>query len=344
MTNQKKERSFILMSEERSRNIIFELKKSFVDEKRNIQEQIIEAETGIRQCNDYIDSLSKRDDCDYNVFSPRSATSVYKDQVEEKKREISALQETIRSLYKKLASVTKKIDSLNELDPSSLGVSLDEQAIIQTGGKGKLLELQEDDRQRIAADLHDTVLQNLTLVMHNLELSSKFIDYDPVRAKLEIESNRKLVKDTIEDIRATIFDLRPMQFNDFGFKKTLENQIENYKSRTNMELSYNIDELEDIDNIYLITVFRVAQELIINSIKHSHGTKMNITISRNNERIKVFVADNGVGMSDVVKENHFGLKILQERVEIIGGFVKFDSEKDGTKVTVEMPVVGKEVK
>lgn len=290
-----------------------------------------------------IDSLSKKDDCDYNVFSPRSASSVYKDQVQAKKLEISDLEETIRRLYKKLSVVTKKIDSLNELDPSSLGVSADEQVVIQSGGKGKLLELQEDDRQRIAAELHDTVLQNLTLVMHNLELSSKFIDYDPVRAKLEIESNRKLVKDTIEDIRATIFDLRPMQFNDFGFKKTLENQIENYKTRTNMELSYSIDELDNIDHIYLITVFRVAQELIINSIKHSRGTKMNISISKDDECIHVFVSDNGVGMSDIVKENHFGLKILQERVEIIGGFVKFDSTNDGTSVSVKIPIKGKEV-
>lgn len=329
------------MTEEKSRSIIFNLKKNFLDEKKAIQESIVEAETEIRQCNDYIESLSKKDDCDYNVFSPRSATSVYKDLVEEKKIIIQSLEEKIRELYKDLSKVTKQLDSLNELIPESFASEKEEEKVISSGEKSKLLELQEDDRQRIAADLHDTVLQNLTLVMHNLELSSKFIDYDPIRAKLELESNRKLVKNTIEDIRATIFDLRPMQFNDFGFKRTLENQINNYKSRTNIEIHYDIDELENISNIYLITIFRVTQELMINAIKHSKGTKLFITISRNDNGIKVYVSDNGVGMtySQDNLSNHFGLKILKERVEIIGGTVKVDSsETKGTQVCVEIPL------
>ncbi len=328
------------MSEERSRNIIFELKKSFLDEKKALQDQIVEYETEIRQCNEYIDSLSKKDDCDYNVFSPRSASRVYKDQVEEKKRQIADLELQIRNIYKKLSGVTKKLDSLSELDPLEVSASRDEAMIISTSGKSKLLELQEDDRQRIAADLHDTVLQNLSLVMHNLELSAKFIDYDPIRAKLELESNRKLVKETIDDIRSTIFDLRPMQFDDFGFKRTLENQIQNYMNRTNMNISYNIDELEDLDTIFLITVFRVTQELLINAIKHSEGTEININISKTPDAINILVADNGKGITDSYEavENHFGLKILKERVEIIGGFVKINTNTKGTSVSVDIPL------
>lgn len=331
------------MSEERSKDIILEFRKNFLEEKRTIQDKIVEAETQIRQCNEFIDSLSKKDDCDFNVFSPRSATRVYKDQVDEKRREIEALEAEVRELYRKLSSVTKKIDSLNELDPHEIAASRDEAVVISTSGKAKLLELQEDDRQRIAADLHDSVLQNLTLVMHNLELSAKFIDYDPIRAKLELESNRKLVKETIDDIRSTIFDLRPMQFDDFGFKRTLENQIANYKNRTSMEFIYEIDELDDMENIYLITVFRVAQELIINAIKHSQGTQVNLIISHNSAGIQVRVSDNGVGFKDGADslENHFGLKIMRERVEIIGGFVKIDTSPEGTRVSVDIPIAEK---
>lgn len=329
------------MSEERSKKIILELKKSFNDEKKAIQEKIIETETEIRQCNDFIESLFKKDDCDYNVFSPRSASSVYKDQVNEKKVQISELEEEMRGLYKKLSSVTKKLDSLNELNPIDITDSIDEMSVVSAAGKAKLLELQEDDRQRIAADLHDSVLQNLTLVMHNLELSAKFIDYDPIRAKLEMESNRKLVKETIDEIRSTIFDLRPMQFDDFGFKHTLENQINNYMSRTNMVFHTDIDDLQDINNIYLITVFRVTQELLINSIKHSRGTNLYLTISKNDNMIHIYVSDDGVGFSpEEAKElNHFGLRILKERVEILGGMLNIESiENKGTKVSVTIPI------
>ena len=146
------------MSEDRSRDIILDLKKTFSDDKKALQDRIVEAETQIRQCTEYIESLSRKDDNDYNVFSPRSASRVYKDQVEEKKREISALEDEIRSLYKKLSNTTKKLDSLSELDPAMLSASRDEAIIISSSGKAKLLDLQEDDRQRMAADLHDTVL------------------------------------------------------------------------------------------------------------------------------------------------------------------------------------------
>ena len=328
------------MSEDRSRDIILDLKKTFSDDKKALQDRIVEAETQIRQCTEYIESLSRKDDNDYNVFSPRSASRVYKDQVEEKKREISALEDEIRSLYKKLSNTTKKLDSLSELDPSMLSASREEAIIISSSGKAKLLELQEDDRQRIAADLHDTVLQNLTLVMHNLELSAKFIDYDPIRAKLEIESNRKLVKQSIEDIRGTIFDLRPMQFDDFGFKRTIENQITNYKNRTTMAINSSIDEITDVENIYLITTFRVAQELMINAIKHSDGTVMNIEITRTESGITIRVSDDGHGFVNGVDDldNHFGLKILKERVEIIGGFVKIISTPNGSMISVDLPI------
>ena len=333
------------MSEDRSKDIVMDLRKSFLEEKKSLQDQIVEAETQIRQCKEFIDSLSKRDDCDYNVFSPRSASRVYKDQVEEKKKQIETLEGSVRELYKKLSNVTKKLDSLGELKPGDLIVSKEEERESSLSNKAKYLKLQEYDRQRIAADLHDGVLQNLSLVMHNLELSSKFIDYDPIRAKLEIESNRKLVKEIIEEIRGTIFDLRPMQFDDFGFKRTLENQIANYKTRTSMEINASIDELSGLDNIYLITVFRVTQELMVNAIKHSEGTKIDITIRREGSEITVIVSDDGKGMNirEEELENHFGLKILKERVSVIGGTVSFSNSASGTVATVIIPIALREM-
>ncbi len=333
------------MSEDRSKDIVMDLRKSFLEEKKSLQDQIVEAETQIRQCKDFIESLSKRDDCDYNVFSPRSASRVYKDQVDEKKKQIETLEGSVRELYKKLSNVTKKLDSLGELKPGDLIVSKEEERESSLTNKAKYLKLQEYDRQRIAADLHDGVLQNLSLVMHNLELSSKFIDYDPIRAKLEIESNRKLVKEIIDEIRGTIFDLRPMQFDDFGFKRTLENQIANYKTRTSMEINASIDELSGLDNIYLITVFRVTQELMVNAIKHSEGTAIDITIRREGSEIIVIVSDNGKGMNirEEDLENHFGLKILKERVSVIGGTVSFSNSANGTVATVKIPIALKEM-
>lgn len=335
------------MSENKAGDILLDLKKSFLDDKKELQDKIVEVETEIRQCKDFIESLNKKDECDYNMFSPRSASRVYKDQVYEKKLEIEELEEKLRVYYRKLGNVTKKIDSLNDLNPDTLEVEKNEAADIvevvsesddKVNDSSVFLKLQEADRQRIAAELHDSVLQNLSLVMHNLELAEKFIDYDSVRAKLELESNRKIVKETIDDIRSTIFDLRPMQFDDFGFKKTLENQLEGYKSRTSMDISYRIDDLDSKDNLVLLTIFRIVQELVINSIKHSKGNSLSVQVLDEGSRIYIEESDDGIGISDedFEKENHFGMKILKERVNMINGtFRKMDDVK-GTKIVIEI--------
>lgn len=335
------------MSENKAGDILLDLKKSFLDDKKELQDKIVEVETEIRQCKDFIESLNKKDECDYNMFSPRSASRVYKDQVYEKKLEIEELEEKLRVYYRKLGNVTKKIDSLNDLNPDTLEVDKNEAADIvevvsqsedRVNDSSVFLKLQEADRQRIAAELHDSVLQNLSLVMHNLELAEKFIDYDSVRAKLELESNRKIVKETIDDIRSTIFDLRPMQFDDFGFKKTLENQLEGYKSRTSMDISYRIDDLDSKDNLVLLTIFRIVQELVINSIKHSKGNSLSVQVLDEGSRIYIEESDDGIGISDedFEKENHFGMKILKERVNMINGtFRKMDDVK-GTKIVIEI--------
>ena len=76
------------MPDSKAGNILLELKRSFLDDKKEIQDKIVDIETEIRQCKDYIESLNKKDENDYNMFSPRSASRVYKDQVYEKRIEI----------------------------------------------------------------------------------------------------------------------------------------------------------------------------------------------------------------------------------------------------------------
>lgn len=317
--------------------IILDLKRSFLDDKRDIQDKIVEIETEIKQSKDYIDSLNKKDECDYNIFSPRSASRVYKDQVYEKKIEIEEFEEQLRVLYKKLSNITKKIDSLNELNPDSFEIK--PMPVQKDSESSMFLQLQEDDRQRIAADLHDVVLQNLSLVLHNLELSEKFIDYDTVRAKLEIESNRKLVKEVIDEIRSTIFDLRPMQFDDFGFRKTVENQLEGYKSRTDISIDYHIDDLEGREEFILLTIYRIVQELVLNSIKHSNGTSIHVKVLDANSNIVIEESDDGIGISefDFDKANHYGMKILKERIVSLSGTYHFISVEKGTKIVIEIP-------
>lgn len=327
------------MSDVKSLDVVLELKKSFLEDKKEIQDKIVDLETQIRQANEYISSLNKKEECDYNIFSPRSGSRVYKDQVYDKKILIEQLEEEVRVLYKKLSGVTKKIDSLEGLDVDELDKVLDAAPSDDSVSNSVFLTMQEEDRQRIAADLHDTVLQNLALVCHNLELAEKFIDYDVIRAKLELETNRKLVKETIEEIRSTIFDLRPMQINDFGFKRAMLNLLDTYKSRTTMTIDSSIDDLDDLDEVVSISIFRIVQELVINSIKHSKGSLIVVNIKDENPNIHIKVSDDGVGFDEgsLQKSNHFGLKILKERVKSLNGDVLLLSEGKGSCVEIIFP-------
>ncbi len=149
----------------------------------------------------------------------------------------------------------------------------------------------------------------------------------------------RCIKSTIEDIRSTIFDLRPMQFDDFGFKRTIENHLESYKSRTSINIEYKIDNVDELVIIILLTLFRVLQVLVNNSIKHSNADTIQVHIIDEGNKVYLEVCDDGVGAKDdfLNKENHFGLKILKERVNMVNGKVFYPQVEFGFKTVIEIP-------
>jgi len=195
-----------------------------------------------------------------------------------------------------------------------------------------ILDVQEKERGRIARELHDSSLQNLTHLIHELELSSMYMDEDPIRAKLELESCTQSLKQIISDIRDTIFNLRPMTFDDLGFKDCLKNEIESLKHQyTNCEIIYDVDDIviskedecKDICSLFLVTVYRVIQEALINSLKHSEASIIKVFVKNQNEKLSVEVNDNGKGfdLEEVLndKDKHFGMSIMKERITLLSG-------------------------
>ena len=106
-----------------------------------------------------------------------------------------------------------------------------------------VLDVQEKERQRIARDLHDSSLQNLTHLVHKVELSSLYIDRDPVKAKLELATIEAGLRKVIDDIRNRIYDLRPMTFDDLGLRQTLLNLFALINQDGRFEMVTDIDEI-----------------------------------------------------------------------------------------------------
>lgn len=205
-----------------------------------------------------------------------------------------------------------------------------------------ILNMQEADRQRIARDLHDTSLQNLAHLVHKIELCGAYLDEDPLRAKLELAVIKKNLKSVIEEIRGTIYDLRPMEFDDLGLKVAFERLIDTINEDKAYELDINIEDVSCDNSLIMVTVYRVVQECLFNIKKHSHANKIIFHCKEHGKLFIIDIEDNGKGFEpesiDDKKEKHFGISVMNERVNLLNGNIHISSIIDeGTKVHIEIP-------
>lgn len=209
-----------------------------------------------------------------------------------------------------------------------------------------LLEAQEKERQRIAADLHDSTVQNLTSLFHKAELAFKLIDIDSVRAKLELSSMSNTIKLIIDEMRDIIFNLKPMSLCDLGLILTIDRYLDQLKKEHDIQIKFFHNE-EDMNVVPVIntTLFRIIKEACTNVIKHAQATQLEINIEYLPDKIIVLISDNGIGFSiNKYKDNNriqlsnFGLSIMQERAALLSGTMKINSiNGNGTEVMVTVP-------
>lgn len=204
-----------------------------------------------------------------------------------------------------------------------------------------ILNIQEEERQRIAMELHDTSLQTLAHVIHQVDLAGIYMDQDIVKSKLELAEVKQNIKKVIEDIRNTIFDLRPMSFDDLGIEET----IQRYIQYANKDQAFQIHtEIGNIDTTYYIimaNIYRIIQECISNAIKHSDGDEINFECYSENKVCYIKIEDNGKGFVDGQQDGqkHFGLSVVKERVMLLGGEIHISSEiNKGTKISIVIPL------
>lgn len=206
-----------------------------------------------------------------------------------------------------------------------------------------VIDVQEKERQRIARDLHDSSLQNLTHLIHKVELSSLYIDQDPVKAKLELATIESGLRKAIDDIRNRIYDLRPMTFDDLGLREALSNIFSLLNQDGKFEIQMDIDELEgefaeEEKNFFLIMIYHIIKECVINSIKHSGGNRIEVSLKQNAEAYLIRIKDNGTGFDideAAKKDRHFGLHVVEERVFLLGGEMRIDAQ-NGTSIEIEI--------
>ena len=319
-------------------SILEELLDESIQDKEVINEKIKLNLNRISEIDSFLNSIKESEETDFKFFSPRSAESIHRDEIAKAKEEKSDLFISNDSYFNKLERTENRIEKISSL--ISEGKSRDENMQIM------ILNIQEKERSRIAKELHDSSLQNLAHMIHSLELSSLFIDQDPVRAKLELATCSEDLKKIINEIRDTIFNLRPMSFDDLGFKQCIENLIDNLKKQyKQFTYVYDIEDISDAfikketRNLFLVTIYRIIQEAMINAVKHSEGDRVELSIKRNNNVLDVKIIDNGKGFDpEEFSDKHFGISIMSERILLLGGSFQVNSEPgQGTRIYITVP-------
>lgn len=265
----------------------------------------------------------------------------------QRRTEVEMLIKSSGRTLKKAESLTSKIGVVQEFlggniqDISNTLEDIKQKHII---GR-KIISAQEEERKRIARDIHDGPAQSLANLIIKAEVCEKLLEVDWEKTKEELQELKRCTRDSIKDIRKIIYNLRPMSIDDLGFVPALQRYIEKFQSDTDITVDFIIlSQVALEDSIKSVSIFRIIQEVLNNTRKHAQATFVTIRIETNRSNISISIADNGVGFNvedtklQEKEDGGFGLVNIKERVELLNGTVEIKSEKDqGTTVIVNIP-------
>ena len=325
-------------------------KKQFIDKRQSLLDEISSLEIKSKENIRMIQMLEDTNDDNFESFSPREVSSYTKSKMVELSEEQNQIQQLLQDYRSEVLELNLRIDEVT----SVIKVAQNENDIcneeISKSKKSNLnvLESVEKERQRIARDLHDSTVQNLTSLVHKSELCMKLIDLDPIRCKLELSSMGKILREVIEDMRKMIYDLRPMSFDDIGFGVTIERALDKCKAAYNIRYSFKIEGEEyQLPNMVSISLLRIIQESCSNAINHGNAKMIDIKLIYHEDSIELMVENDGDGfdvstIDDLSRDDYsgFGLSMMKERIYLLSGDLSIQSKagEKGCLLTVNLPI------
>lgn len=209
----------------------------------------------------------------------------------------------------------------------------------------KIISAQEEERLRVARDIHDGPAQSLANLIIKAEVCEKLMDIDIEKSKSQLQELKRCTRESIKDIRKIIYNLRPMSIDELGLVPALQRYIENFQRDTDITVDFVIlSQVNLEDSIKSLSIFRIVQEVLNNIRKHACASFVRIRIDMNRSNISISIVDNGVGFDVEGVKVHdketggFGLINIKERVELLNGSLEIKSELNkGTSVIINIP-------
>jgi len=208
---------------------------------------------------------------------------------------------------------------------------LREIAETKTAFSRQLIESQEAERKRIAAELHDGLGQNLVVIKNRAMLGINKGD-DKERVAKELNNISESATQALEEVREITNNLRPQLLDRLGLTKAINAMLKKVSGVIEIE-----SEIDLIDNIFNeseeISVYRIVQESLNNIIKHSDASDAIVKIKRENDKVLIVIEDNGKGFDSANIKSGLGLVGLKERAQLLNGEFSIDSKiGEGTRI------------
>ncbi len=207
-----------------------------------------------------------------------------------------------------------------------------------------LIQSQENERKRIASELHDTIAHDVLIAKNKADIGLKHSG-EKERVENILREISELSSATIKDVRNISYNLHPHQLERLGFTKTIRAIVNEVSNATDINFSFESDEVDaHLSKESEINLFRVIQESINNMIKHSGADKAEVKLMTSDDYILVVLKDNGKGISSEKKDINdtkggFGLSGMKERIKYMKGEIRIESEENkGTSIIIRIPM------
>ncbi|MBZ0301575.1 MAG: hypothetical protein K8J31_17650 [Anaerolineae bacterium] len=214
----------------------------------------------------------------------------------------------------------------------------------------RIVQAQEEERQRLARQMHDGPAQSLTNFILQAEICQRLFDRNPDKAAEELDNLKTSASVTFQKVRDFIFDLRPMMLDDLGVVPTVRRYVESFREKNDIDTNLEImGEERRLEAAREVLIFRGIQELMVQARDYAAPNKVRIQLDMGGSRVKAAIEDDGRGFdaeAALSSQNHHqsdpriqSIITLKEKFELVGGMVSVSSaETEGTVVRLELPV------
>jgi len=218
-----------------------------------------------------------------------------------------------------------------------------ERAQLRAEFVNRVIAAQEDERKRIARELHDSTGQSLTSLLLGLRRLEEAAELETLRDR--VDDLREIVSASLDEVRRLAWELRPSVLDDMGLVAALQRYVTDYRERHGVAADFLTHGLDGkrLPPEVETTIYRIVQEALTNVVRHARAQNVSVMIDRRERKVLLVIEDDGVGFDPAQMVDgprpHLGLYGMRERAELLGGkFTVESSAGQGTTLFVDLPI------